>query len=169
MFDIHQGKFLMLLFVMYPEFQQVRCSSESFVVRGQHKRPYRQVDMGAVGHDFVIGRAGQQAAIRSRMAGPQGFVLGIEQIAECWIEFVVTRRMWLQNERFKKPGDMGEVPFCRADIRHRLNLLVLDGQASGDLFALAACRDKTADKVVAVTGDIGCWRVRRIGRHGLSC
>ena len=65
-FDIHQGKFLMLLFVMYPEFQQVRCSSESFVFRGQHKRPYRRVDMG-------------------------------------------------------------EVPFCPADIRHRLNLLVLDG------------------------------------------
>ena len=104
MFDIHQGKLLMLLFVMYPEFQQVRCSSESFVVRGQHKRPDRLIDMGAVGHDLVIGRAGQQAAIRSRMAGPQGFVIRIEQIAECRIEFVVTRRMWLQNERFKKPG-----------------------------------------------------------------
>ena len=163
MFDVHQGEFLVLLLVMQAEFQKVRRGFERRVVRRFDKRLHRPIDIGAVGHDLVVRRPGQQAAVRARMARPDRFVIGIEQIIEGRVEFFVIRGAGLENERLEKPCDVGEVPFGRADIRHRLNLLVLDRQAAGDLFGLAADRCKTLGKLVAAKRGLAArcapWRV----------
>ena len=47
---------------------------------------HRRIHMGAPGIDLVQAGTGEQTAARARMARPQGFVIGIEQIGEARIE-----------------------------------------------------------------------------------
>ncbi len=40
---------------------------------------------------------------------------------ELFIESRVTGKMWFKHKVFEKPGDMCQVPFGRADVRHALH------------------------------------------------
>jgi hypothetical protein len=127
-FDIHQDKFLMLLFVVQAQFQQIPQIARKtilFAFRVIQEVGHRGINMSAIGHHTVERWTGQQAAIRAGMLGPDRFVIGIEQEIKIGIEFRVSWRMGLQDKRFEKLGDVRKVPFRRTDIRHRLDLLVL--------------------------------------------
>ena len=136
--DVHQGKLLMLLFVMQAELDQVFELRKRIVPGVVQQRFHRRVDMGAIGHHVVQRRPGQQTAIGARMTRADGFVVGIEQVIVVGMEFRVARCVRFQHEGFEKPGDMREMPFRRTDIWHRLNLLVFGGQPFRDGFGLGA-------------------------------
>ena len=70
---------------------------------------------------FVNGRARDQAAQIAPVHVAGGIVIGIKQISVLWDLGAIGHQPFLQNERFEKPGCMGEVPFRRADVGHRLH------------------------------------------------
>jgi hypothetical protein len=59
------------------------------------------------------------AALRSWMHFPDRVVIGVEQVVVLIIEARYTTG--LEHKALEEPGDVGEVPFGRADIRHRLD------------------------------------------------
>ncbi len=86
------------------------------------------VDVGAVGQNRRLRRPRQQPAVGPGMPLAHLFVIGIEQVAEAGVEGVVARQERLGEEGFEKPGDVRQVPFGRADVRHGLHLLVFRAQ-----------------------------------------
>ena len=68
----------------------------------------------------------------------QLLVIRIEKIGEAVVEWPVMLDVRGQEESFKEPGCMRQVPFYGAGLRHGLNQVVVDGQQSRESFAGAA-------------------------------
>ena len=87
--------------------------------------------MRAIGCDIVGGRPRDQPALGTRMTRAGGDVIGIEQEGKAFVENFVGRIVRPEQELLEEPGDVRAVPFGRARIRHRLDLLVLGRQRRG--------------------------------------
>ena len=48
-------------------------------------------------------------------------VIGVEEIVVLLVEARVVLEIGLEHEAFEEPGDVGHMPFRRADVRHRLH------------------------------------------------
>ena len=92
---------------------------------------HRRADMVAIGADRIDRRARQKPAFRARVTWPGRLVIGIEQIGEGGIEHPVCRVERPEQKGLEKPAGMGEMPFRRADVGHRLDRLVLGRQVGG--------------------------------------
>src|SRR3546814_2621927 len=84
--------------------------------------------MAAIAGDGFGRWPADQAAFGPRLPLAERPVIGIEQVVELRIEHRVARQIRFQQEGLEEPGDMGAVPFRRAGIGHRLDLLVLGAQ-----------------------------------------
>ena len=82
-------------------------------------------------------RTGQQPTLGPRMARTGGLVIGVEEVGESRVENPVFRLEPGQDESLEEPGGMREVPLCGADVRHRLDRLILGRQIGGQRFGLA--------------------------------
>jgi hypothetical protein len=60
-----------------------------------------------------------------------------------------------EQELLEKPGGMGAVPFRRACVRYRLNLLILRGQRAGAALGFVSYRKERFRQVVGVASGIG--------------
>ena len=83
--DVHQQQLLVLLLVVEAE----RDQPGFFGVTGVDQCVHRVVDMGAVPRDVGDGRSRQQSALRTRMPGPDGFVVRVEEVRVRGVERLV--------------------------------------------------------------------------------
>src|SRR6516165_3578614 len=114
--------------------------------------------MVAIGADDIDCWARQQATLRSRMTRTNGFVVGVEQIGESRVEDPVA---WIergQDERFEKPGRVRQMPFRRADIRHRLDSLVLGRQIDRKRLAGSPYGSEPVEHSLAIRAAGLYWR-----------
>src|SRR5437016_8000599 len=96
------------------------------------------------------------------MHGAGGVVVGIEKVSVLRNGIPISRHPLFQNEGFKKPGGMGEMPLRRADVRHRLNDTIfrrqIFGKSASETAELAEPRQKIVPR------QKGLARARRRGR-----
>lgn len=138
----------MLLFVREPQLHE-RGPLRGLLCRaGPHELREMLVDVAAVGRDRLDGRAAQQAALRPRMARPQGFVIGVEEEREIRVERRIAGQMRTQEQRLPEPRGVREMPFRRARVRHRLNRLILAAQRGRERIALRAHAPKLFEKTL---------------------
>ncbi|MCY1303951.1 hypothetical protein D9M70_536830 [compost metagenome] len=142
--QVHQQQFLVLLLVgqaqLYPRRQlgiQWRLLQEPAHVF---------VDVRAIGPHPGQRRSRQQTALRPRLARAEGFVIGIEQVGEGGIERAVVRCVRGEQKGLEEPGGMGQVPFGRAGIGHRLDDHVLLAERRDQCRAMAADLQVTIEK-----------------------
>src|SRR5262249_31909853 len=112
----------MLLFVMQPDLKdrnklgQVACRFD---------QPHdRAIDMAAIRGDLIGARARYQAARRRGLAWTGRQIIRIEEIGEALIEDAIIFGGGAEKKLFKKPADMGAMPFGWACVRNGLNALV---------------------------------------------
>ncbi len=122
--------------------------------------------MGAVGQHLIQRRPRQQPAFGPGMPLADRLVIGVEQIAEGRIEGPVAALFRLQQEGLEEPGDVGQVPFGGADVRHGLDLLVLGAEAGCEPQAFAPHRrETTTPRVPLVRSRRRSGERRYICRH----
>ena len=129
--DVGDQQFLVLLFVMQADLENLEYARRVRRRHGLDQPLDRLVDMGTIAGDILAVRAGDQAALRARMARAGGDVIGVEQEGKTFVENRVGRVVRHKQELLEKPGDMGAVPFGRRGIRHRLHDLVFRRQMRG--------------------------------------
>ena len=135
--DVGEQQFLMLLFVIAAEFDQLGDGRRKIVL---HERRHRAVDMIAIGDDRLERGARDHAASRTRLTSADALVIGIEQEIELRIERAVAGQIRLENHSLEEPGRMREMPFRRARVRHRLHGRVGVGQGRAEAGARFANR-----------------------------
>jgi len=96
-----------VLFVLDAEFDQIQ--------RGLRQSPFQpqvqgRVDVATVGqHGFQAGPLNRPAQ-RTRMARSDGVVIGVEEKAVALVEGLVAGIAGPEDELFKEPAGVGEVP-----------------------------------------------------------
>ena len=118
---VHQQKLLVLLLMMKPEFDKLIDT----VVTSCQQCSHRVRDVAPIGQDFPDPGPGDHAALRPRMPRTDRLVVGIEKIFIGRVEHPVVPRMRPQHEGLEEPRRVGQVPFGRTGVRHRLDRLVL--------------------------------------------
>jgi len=101
---------------------------------------------GPVGAHLRERRPGEQAAPGALVPGPDRLVVRVEQVGVTRVEAAILRRGPGKHELLEEPGGVGEVPLDRARVRHRLNLLVLGAERSGQRGGSAAHRKKAVEE-----------------------
>ena len=150
MFEVGEQQFLMLLFVLDAEFDQRVRRGGQIGQRGLH----RGIDMRAPDADVVERRAGQQAALRARVARAFGLIIAVEQIGVAIVERAVARDMVAQDEGFEEPCRVREVPFGGRGIGHRLRAGVGVGQRRDEVERQAAGGGETLREQVGRVGGL---------------
>ena len=149
----------MLLLVIDTQFDQRRGLLPHIIAGGLDEAQHRRGDMIAIGGDRIDGRARQQTARRAWVTRPDGFVIRVEEISESGVKDVIARGRGHEQECLEKPAGVRQMPFCRADIRHRLDSLVFRREIGGEGLRLVADRGEP----VALSGAIGDARRYRGG------
>ncbi len=142
----------MLLLVMDAELDQRRRLGPIRLVEPLDQPGRRGADMVAVRRDALHSRPRQKPALRPRVARTDRLVVRVKQVAEVRVEFVIAPGEAAQQEGFEKPGHVCEMPLGRADIRHRLDRLVLRRQRRGQLLAIAPHRREALAQSVSIAG-----------------
>jgi hypothetical protein len=144
--EVGEDELLVLLFVLQSELEQVG----RHVVRGEQLEN-GVIDVTPVREHVVEARAREHAALGARVLVAYGVVIGIEQYPVRRVEALVARPL-REQEGFKEPGGVREVPLRRARVGHRLQRAIL-GRKSG-----RESERCTADGAIARAR--GCFRRR---------
>src|SRR5262249_53955559 len=94
------------------------------------------VNGSAIREDFFDGRPRKEPSRRPRPTVAHGLVVRIEKVVVARMKRTVCRVIRRKEERFEKPRRMGEMPFRRAAIGHRWELVVLDRHRPTQFFRL---------------------------------
>lgn len=125
---VGQQQLLVLLFVVQAQRDEppdrLRNAARQQALHGR-------VHMGAVGEHLVQRGPRQHAPARPRVAGADGLVVRIEQVAVACIRRAVAGHVGAEDECFEKPGGVGQVPLGGAGVVHRLDGGVGVGQRRG--------------------------------------
>ncbi len=130
--DVGHEQLLMLLLMLQAELDQRQDRGPRGAGGGFDQRRHRAIDMLAVASDLVDARTRQQTARRAGVARPDGFIIGIEQIAEARIEHAIIARVRAQQKRLEEPCGVRAMPLRRTCVGHRLDRLILGRQRLGE-------------------------------------
>lgn len=143
---IGQQQFLVLLFVIDPQFDQGADAGPGRVVRPVDKVNHGLVHVPAVLRDFRDAGPGQHAAAGAGMPVTFGLVVGVEEIAELRVEGPVAGLELLQDEGLEEPGRMRQMPFGGTGVFHGLHHLVFRRQVGHQCLRQGARRDQVLPK-----------------------
>ena len=149
MLDIGEHQFLVLLFVMQPEFDYRRHGR---ILVALQEFVHLRIDVLAIRVDFGQTRPRNHAALGARMLVAHGVVVGIEQDLEMRIERTVSGEVRGQHKGLEKPAGVRQMPLGRAGIGHRLQRAVLRRQGFGEGERSLADLMKALGKVAAGGG-----------------
>jgi hypothetical protein len=130
MLDVGKHQFLVLLFVLQAQFDQ---RGERLVDAAGQQVGNAAVDIRAVVPDDTHARSGQEPPLGARVLVAHAVVVRVEEHPERRMKRREIDFARLENEGFKEPRRMRQVPFHRARIRHRLRAAVFVGQTLGQL------------------------------------
>ena len=144
MFDVGQQQFLMLLLVVKAKRDEL---VQLDVVRmlTQH-RQHAFIDSFPVSHHTSQRGATDQSALCAWVLVSYTDVVAVEQHAKTCIKRLEVGLILFKNEGFKKPGQVGQMPFGRAGVRHGLQLAIFCAKRLGQCLALHANALKTQCK-----------------------
>ncbi len=151
MLDVGQQQFLMLLFVLQAQLD-ARC--EVGVDATRQLFADGGVDALAVVAYLLERWPRKQAALRTRMHGSDGFVIGVEQVIPLRV-WASIGRIVTQHELLEKPGGMRKMPFAGAGIGHRLHLQVFAAQAFAQRKRLPADTHEPRKSILGTYGECG--------------
>ena len=120
----------MLLLVTDAEFDQVQRVGQKIA---QQQASHGFIHIGAIGLHFVQARTRKNVAQSSQWTVANRVVVGIEKIAERWMERTIVRHILRQKKSLEEPGGVRQVPFGGAGIRHGLQAVVFDRERSAQL------------------------------------
>ena len=123
--NVGEHQLLMLLLVVQPDLEHAEDFRKCRRFRFGDQPLDRGVHVGAVGGDFFVGRAGDEAALWARVARAGGDVIRVEQEGEARVENLVAGDLLGEQELLEEPGGMRAMPLDRAGVGHRLDDLVL--------------------------------------------
>lgn len=138
MLDVGEQQFLVLLLMGEAEFEHRRQPLQQCHIGLRQQAFHGRVDMAAIGVDLFGRRPAEQAALRPRLPFAESLVIGIEEVVEAVVEDGIAGKMRPEQEGLEEPGDMGAVPFYRAGIGHRLDLLVFRAERCRQRFGQGA-------------------------------
>src|SRR5260370_3514829 len=157
MFDVGDQQFLVLLFVIDAQFRQLEHAARGCV--GSQQLVHVLIDMASILLHFIQSRTRKRVAQRLVRLLTYGVVIGVEKIAELWIQSAIAGQVLGNDESLKEPGGMGQMPFCWTGVRARLHHLIFGSERSRQGIGLPAA------SVVALR-QAGCWYPRRRRRAG---
>jgi hypothetical protein len=94
------------------------------------------------------------------MARADRFVVGVEQEPILGIEGAIRGDEFLEDEFLEKPGGVGQMPFGRTGIGHRLDRGIGVRERLGQLHAAGATGDPSRKQLSCLLG--GKWALFRI-------
>jgi len=147
-FDVGDEEFLMLLLVMDPQDHDRLDLAKQFLIRVRDEIVNIGIDRCAIFLCFFNRWPRYEAAEVAPMHRARGIVIRIEEISVFRMGVAITGDPPFQNERFKKPGRMRKMPFCRADFRHRLHDAILRREIFGEPAAKVSDFVKTREQTV---------------------
>ena len=136
MFNVGQQQFLVLLFVVQAECDEL--SQRVVVCVLVHDRQHPFVYCFAVGHHLRQGRAADQAPLRARMSVSDAVVVTVKENAKAGVKRFEVFFVLFKDEGFKKPAQVRQMPLGRAGVWHRLQLTVFSTQWPGQCLGLFA-------------------------------
>ena len=126
--QVHQQQLLVLLLVLQTQLDQGQGCCRLLGL--EPVQPFQQAlqagaDPLAPGQEFPNPGPGQQAPLGPGMAGANGVVIGIEQVAPAAVGGLVgghqgQKFRMLEQELLKKPAGVAQMPFRRTGIGHPL-------------------------------------------------
>ena len=109
------------------------------------------VDVLPPSQDVLHGGTGEEASLGSRVLVAHDVVVAVEQNRIGWTpEFEIGFKL-LQHHDLVKPGDMGQVPFGRTCVVHRLGLTIFGTESFEQIGALAPGLKKAFDQRFALS------------------
>ena len=136
--EVGEDQLLVLLFVMEAQQDRRRDFPQGLSTRRPEELGHVLVHVGTVAEHFHDRRAGQQPPLRPRPARPHALVVRVEKGPKLGMEGPITRQVRRQQERFKEPRRVGQMPLHRARIRHGLDDIILRRQRLAQGFRAAA-------------------------------
>ena len=139
--QVHQQQLLVLLFVLQAQFDQLH----ELIVWWFVIEPSLQLNIHPLtpAEHFINCWSAQETPLRSRMPWPSSFVIGIEQRRPRLRHRFPPGPVRNQQEGFKKPGGMTQMPFRWAGICHPLQHKILWLKWADQLNAALTYRGQT--------------------------
>ena len=143
MLDVGEQQFLVLLLVLQAQLDDRLPGARS---RAFKQVPHARIDLCPIGLDARQVGAADLTALRPRMLVADGVAAAVEKYPERGVEGAEIGLDLLQHEGFEKPGDVGQMPFRRAGVGHRLQLAIGFGQRRGQVHAALAHRQIASEQ-----------------------
>jgi hypothetical protein len=124
--QVHQEQLLMLLVVIQAEGEQIAVPGVRIALPQPGHHP--PVNLAAIGEHVIQRRPGHQAALTSLDPGAKGFVIAVEQGLEARIDRAISGLL-AEDHGLEEPAGVGQMPFARAAVRHRLGREILGAQS----------------------------------------
>lgn len=125
--DVGKQQFLVLLFVLDAQLDKIQsCDAQRTKRRLDHR-----IDMSAIADHFGQRRPRDHPAPRTQEPLSFGFVIAVEQERPGIVKQRVARNMVAQNEGFKEPSCMAQMPLGGRGIRHGLDCRIGIAQPFG--------------------------------------
>ena len=124
MLNVGQQQFLMLLFMLEPQLDELPQLCAICVGDVGNDVQHSHIHLRPVGKYILQRRTADQTAFGARILISDAVVIAVEQDAKTAVERLKAGLEPLQNEGFKKPGQVRQMPFGRTGVRHGLELAV---------------------------------------------
>ena len=144
--DVGDEQFLVLLFVVQADCEDRLHFIEQFVIRAFQQFLNVRVDRLPEAIGFGDRRTRDQPAEVAPVHVARGIVVGVKKIGVLRNHRAVARHPNLQNEGLKKPAGVREMPFRRADVRHRLHDVIFRFERLTEAFGKIADLAKTSEQ-----------------------
>lgn len=122
--DVREHQFLVLLFVLQPQFDQCMPARAPFC----EKRLHGSIHGISIAHHGIKIGPREQAALGPGVPLAHAVVIGIEQYAERRVERLEVARETLKHKGFEEPCRVRQVPLHGTCIGHGLRAAILGGQ-----------------------------------------
>src|SRR5262249_30480070 len=120
--NVGEEQLLVLLLVIDAELDELSRLGPKRLLEQPAKR---LVDESTIGTHLIGGGTRKQAAFGTWLPRAYALVIGVEAIFEALVEHLVAGKKAFQDEGFKEPGGVREMPFGWARVVHDLDDLVL--------------------------------------------
>ena len=140
----------MLLLVMNAEREEWFDLGEKFFVGFGKEIVDVEIDRGTIAMRFFNRRPRDQSAQIAAVHVTRGIVIRIKEVSVLRNFRAVAPDPFFQNECFKKPRGVGEMPFRRTDIGHRLDDAIFRLQSLAQLRREISDLSKTREQTLTV-------------------
>src|SRR5437762_3019901 len=120
MFYIGNHQFLMLLFMVQAKHNDRRKFRKLSLIYLVEEVKNSLINIATIQVCLLNSRSRKQASYGPSMASAKRVVIGVKEVPILWMKGCVPRKRRGKEKGLPEPSHMGEMPFRRAHVRHRL-------------------------------------------------